>query len=233
MNKSLATNLVAAALLALGLIMPESTLRPYVINAGVFALAGAVTNWLAVHMLFERVPGLYGSGVIAARFEEFKAAIQKLVMESFFTEENFMKFADTALHQGLDTEMLEKSIDLDEIFNGFLDIVGKSKFAGMLSMFGGSAALEPLREPFKEEFRRRMSQVVASLDITQSHSSFEKMRPTIENLVQGKLDELTAPQVKQLLSDLIREHLGWLVVWGGVFGALIGVLTTLLQFLVH
>ena len=232
MNKSLATNLASATLLALGLLMPESAAKPYITNAGLFALAGAVTNWLAVHMLFERVPGLYGSGVIAARFEEFKVAIRKLVMESFFTEENFLKFADTALHQGLDTEAIERNVDLDELFNGFLDIVAKSKFGGMLSMFGGSAALEPLREPFKDEFRRRISQLVASLDISHSHSSFEKMRPTIENLVQGKLDELTAPQVKQILSDLIREHLGWLVVWGGVFGAVIGIVSTILQFLV-
>ena len=229
MNKSLATNLAAAALLALGLLIPESPLKPYLQSAGLFALAGAVTNWLAVHMLFERVPGLYGSGVIAARFEQFKAAIHRLVMESFFTEENFMKFADTALHQGLDPEMIEKSVDLDELFEGFLDVVAKSKFGSMLGMFGGPKALEPLREPFKAEFRRRLGQIVDSLDISHSHVSFEKMRPTIDSLVEGKLEELTAPQVKQLLSDLIREHLGWLVVWGGVFGGLIGILSALLQ----
>jgi hypothetical protein len=26
---------------------------------------------------------------------------------------------------------------------------------------------------------------------------------------------------------MIREHLGWLVVWGGVFGGLIGLLTAI------
>ena len=34
--------------------------------------------------------------------------------------------------------------------------------------------------------------------------------------------------VKTIVQDMIREHLGWLVVWGGVFGGLIGLLTTLL-----
>ncbi len=233
MNKSLATNIAAAALLATGLFLPETPARPYVLNAGIFALAGAITNWLAVHMLFERVPGLYGSGVIAARFEEFKAAIHKLVMESFFTEENFLKFADAALHQGLDPETLEKSVDLDELFNGFLEVVGRSKFGSMLAMFGGTKALEPLRDPFKAEFKVRINHIVDSLDISKSHASFEKMKPTIDSMVEGKLDELTAPQVKTILSDLIREHLGWLVVWGGVFGALIGLATTPLQTLAH
>ncbi len=229
MNKSLITNLASIALLALGVVLPDSAAKPYIFNAGVFALAGAITNWIAVHMLFEKVPGLYGSGVIAARFEEFKTAIHKLVMESFFTEENFMKFADTALHQGLDAETIEKSIDMDELFEGFLQIVAESKFGGMLSMFGGLKVLEPLREPFKKEFRNRLKQIVESLDISHSHGSFEKIQPMIEGLVRGKLDELTAPQVKQILSDLIREHLGWLVVWGGVFGALIGIISTSLQ----
>lgn len=232
MNKSLATNLIALLLLAAGILLPESPLRPFVLSAGVFALAGALTNWIAVHMLFEKIPGLYGSGVIAARFEEFKAAIHKLVMESFFTEENFMKFADTALHQSIDAKAIEKNIDMDEMFEGFLQVVTGSKFGGMLSMFGGVKVLEPLRDPFKEEFRSRLRQIIDSLDISQSHSSFEKVQPLIEGLVSGKLEELTAPQVKEILSDLIREHLGWLVVWGGVFGALIGIISAALQKLV-
>jgi hypothetical protein len=28
--------------------------------------------------------------------------------------------------------------------------------------------------------------------------------------------------IKELVKTLIDEHLGWLVVWGGVFGGLIG-----------
>ena len=233
MNKSLATNLAAVATLAVGIFLPDSLARAFVVNAGVFALAGAATNWIAVHMLFERVPGLYGSGVIAARFEEFKAAIHKLVMENFFTEENFLKFADAALHQGLSQETIEEKIDLDELFDGFLIIVRDSKFGGMLSMFGGSKALEPLRGPFKREFHNRIGAIVDSFDLTQSHSSFQNLQPTIDGMVKGKLDELDADDVKELLSKLIREHLGWLVVWGGVFGGLIGILSVPLQALAN
>ena len=52
------------------------------------ALSGGVTNWLAVHMLFEKVPLLYGSGVIPHRFEEFKAGIKQLIVQEFFTREH-------------------------------------------------------------------------------------------------------------------------------------------------
>ena len=58
--------------------------QPYILSTGLFALSGGITNWLAVHMLFERVPGLYGSGVIQIRFEEFKLGIRNLIMQQFF-----------------------------------------------------------------------------------------------------------------------------------------------------
>ena len=38
-------------------------------------------------MLFEKVPGLYGSGVVPSRFEEFKEGIRSLIMTQFFTED--------------------------------------------------------------------------------------------------------------------------------------------------
>lgn len=222
MNKSLLTNLAAAAVVVGSLLLPPGAVRDYAFAAGVFAFSGAITNWLAVHMLFEKVPGMYGSGVVVAKFEEFKQAIRTLVMENFFTEENFMKFADVALHQGLSAETIEQKVDLDSLFDGFLQVVGRSKFGSMLMAFGGARALEPLREPFKEEFRRRILAIVDSLDLTKTHPSFDAFRPTVESLVQGKLDELQASEVKAILEKMMREHLGWLVIWGGVCGALIG-----------
>ena len=55
---------------------------------GLFAFSGAITNTLAIHMLFEKVPFLYGSGIIESKFEEFKLSIKNLLMEQFFTITN-------------------------------------------------------------------------------------------------------------------------------------------------
>jgi hypothetical protein len=35
--------------------------------------------------------------------------------------------------------------------------------------------------------------------------------------------------VKEIVQKMIHEHLGWLVVWGGFFGGLMGLLMTLIQ----
>jgi len=50
-------------------------LGPWIMAAGVFGFAGGITNWLAVKMLFDRVPGLYGSGVVSARFRLHEAGV--------------------------------------------------------------------------------------------------------------------------------------------------------------
>ena len=59
---------------------------------GLFALSGGVTNWLAVHMLFEKIPFIYGSGVIPSRFEDFKLGIKELIVNEFFTREQIDRF---------------------------------------------------------------------------------------------------------------------------------------------
>ena len=79
MNKSFITNLLASICVAAGLIFDQ----PVVLSVGLFALSGAVTNLLAIHMLFEKVPFLYGSGVIALKFESFKVAIRNLILTEF------------------------------------------------------------------------------------------------------------------------------------------------------
>ena len=62
LNKSFITNTLALLLIALSFVFLE--LHNALLFTGLFALSGALTNQLAIHMLFEKVPFLYGSGVI-------------------------------------------------------------------------------------------------------------------------------------------------------------------------
>ena len=75
-DKNYSTNALALLVTLLGIISGSS----FISSVGFFALSGAITNWLAIHMLFEKVPYLRGSGVIPERFEEFKGAIKTLMM---------------------------------------------------------------------------------------------------------------------------------------------------------
>ena len=55
------------------------------------------------------------------------------------------------------------------------------------------------------------------------------VRSNVEVLLTRKLEQLDAMTVKRMMEDVIRNHLGWLVVWGNVFGGVLGFVPILLQ----
>lgn len=234
MNKSLITNLIALVLLAIGYFTQQTV----ILYAGIFAFSGAVTNWLAIHMLFEKIPGLYGSGVIPARFEAFKSAIKQLMMKQFFTDTNIDKFLskEIATGQGFDLKPIIEKIDLEPTFDALTEVILNSSFGGMLAMFGGAEALQPLKQPFVEKMQESI------LDISQSDhvkaalkaqleqpAMLNDIQANIENIIDQRLNELTPKMVKDMIQTMIKQHLGWLVVWGGVFGGLIGIISALIS----
>ncbi len=228
MSKSLATNLVALAMIAGGFYSPIYALQ--IKTMGFFAFSGAITNWLAIYMLFEKVPGLYGSGVIPSRFTEFKIGIKDLIMGQFFSVDNINAFFEPkAGGSAPDLTKLAKSFDKDMLFNKFLEVVEESQFGSMLGMFGGLQALDPLREPFAEKFDDAFVEIAESesfqlalADQMGGGNMGDSVRDQVETIVDKRLEELTPNQVKEIIQEMIRKHLGWLVVWGGVFGGLIG-----------
>ena len=233
-DKRLGTNLVAATLVCGGLWF-NGPWRETLLNTGLFALSGAITNWLAIYMLFERVPGLYGSGVIPLHFEDFKTGINELIMNQFFNRENVEKFFANSSGSKIlpDFEAVFKKVNLNPAFDSLLEVIENSSFGPMLSMVGGVQALEPLREPFKEKLQVTVQKISKTepfkealreqlADLSASDNILQK----VEGIVSKRLDELTPNMVKEIVERMIQEHLGWLVVWGGVFGGLIGLITT-------
>ncbi|PMJ92924.1 DUF445 domain-containing protein [Vibrio sp. 10N.261.55.A7] len=232
MNKSLLTNILALIVLIAGYSF-DNTL---IFCAGLFAFSGAVTNWLAVHMLFEKVPGLYGSGIIPARFEEFKAAIKTLMMEQFFTEQNIDRFLNKEMagEKTLNLEPILEKVDFNPTFDSLVNVIANSSFGGMLAMVGGTEALVPLKEPFVEKMQEAVVEISQSDSVKQAiKEQFEspemmgEITANIENIIDQRLNELTPALVKSMVQTMIKTHLGWLVVWGGVFGGLIGVVSSL------
>jgi uncharacterized membrane protein YheB (UPF0754 family) len=239
-NKSSGTNLVAAACAIGALVLPDPLRQP-VFRIGLFALSGAITNWLAIHMLFEKIPGLYGSGVIPARFADFKREIHRLMMEQFFSPENFERFLTQSEADGRDSgfklEPLIEQADLSPAYDALVTAVEESSFGGLLNMVGGTVALEPLREPLtakmksvlKDLSREPTFQEIVRAQLASGESQ-SALQAKVETMVQQRLAELTPQMVKEIMQQMIRDHLGWLVVWGGVFGGLIGLVTTFIPF---
>jgi len=230
-SKSLITNLIALSLIGLSFV-PECEYSNLLLFTGLFALSGAVTNQLAIHMLFEKVPFLYGSGVIPARFEAFKEAIKNLMMNEFFTRAQLETFFQNE-EKKINLEPIIAETDFSPAFDALSKTVMESSFGGMLGMFGGESALDALKEPFSNKMKSAVIKIVNSTTFNdtlqkhmQSSSLNDDMLESIESVIDARLNELTPQMVKEIVQTLIKEHLDWLIVWGGVFGGLIGLISS-------
>ena len=215
-NKSLTTNTAALAIIAVSYLSPKYNEIIYLI--GLFALSGGITNWLAIHMLFEKVPFFYGSGVIPSRFEEFKLGIKHLVMTEFFTPQNIDVFVEQ--QSDIFSADLNKMIDFDRVFDGLVEAIESSSMGSLLAMLGGKKALLPLKEPITLKLQEIIWEMKESKTVDKKLTS--SLLNQVEQIIDQRLDELTPVHVKNIIQEMIRKHLGWLVVWGGVVGGIIG-----------
>lgn len=234
-NKSLATNIISLALIPIGLI-PDLPGGLYILNAGLFAFSGAITNWLAIYMLFEKVPGLYGSGVIPERFNEFKQGIRQMIMQQFFNRTNIERFfaEQEQQHHQLELTPLLNAVDFTPAFTALTQAVMSSSFGAMLGMFGGEESLSSLKQPFIENLKTSLADIAQGdefqhqlHELLRHNTESDKVSAHVEQLVDRRLSELTPQLVKEIIEQMIAEHLGWLVVWGGIFGGVIGLVSTL------
>lgn len=228
MSTSLLTNIISLFIVLIGYFSPIYS--DLIFITGLFAFSGGITNWLAVHMLFEKIPFLYGSGVIPNRFEEFKSGIKQLVIQEFFTREHIDKFFQNKFNNS--TERILKKIDFDKVFEGLADAIESSSMGGMLGMLGGRKALYPLKEPVIKKLKEIIDELISNQIKNNNKGEISSLIINqVEKIIDNRLEELTPDQVKKIVQDMIRKHLGWLVIWGAVFGGLIGFIFSLVKVL--
>ena len=218
MNKSLITNLVSIFIILVGFLYHDEF--SFIFLVGVFALSGSITNWLAIHMLFEKIPFLYGSGVILDRFEDIKLGIKNLILQELFSVDQIEKFIFDNKEKA--SGGIIAKIDFDRVFVGLVESIESSQLGGMLSMIGGRKALEPLKEPFIKKLRVIIEDFIK--ENAGNDNSTDELFLKIENILDARLADLSPNDIKTIIQKMIREHLGWLVVWGGFFGGLLGLI---------
>ena len=226
-NKSLITNLLSILIIIVGYIYQEN--YPFIMITGVFALSGSITNWLAIHMLFEKIPLLYGSGVILDKFEDIKLGIKNLILQELFTETQINNFLlDNKVSA---SETIINKIDFDKVFLGLVEAIEGSQLGGMLAMVGGRKALDPLKDPFTKKLK-----IIIEDFVTENTSNENSSETTaslllkIENILDTRLADLSPEDIKIIIQKMIKEHLGWLVVWGGFFGGFLGLVLSPIGF---
>ena len=142
-------------------------------------------------------------------------------MNEFFTPKNI----DIFMKQQVEVFSgdINKLIDFDRVFDGLVDAIEGSSMGSMFAMVGGRKALQPLRQPIT----LKLQDIIKEIQEAEATKSDDKNRTSsllnqVEQIIDQRLDGLTPEQVKNIIQDMIRKHLGWLVVWGGTIGGFIG-----------
>lgn len=105
----------------------------------------------------------------------------------------------------------------------------------MLAMFGGTEALEPMKQPFVEKMKASMIEITQTDDFNELLKAqiakpqvIGELQHKVATIIDARLLELTPQMVKEMVQQMIKAHLGWLVVWGGVFGGLFGLVANMI-----
>ena len=215
---------VMLLILIIGLTISNACLT----EIGLFGASGGITNSLAVYMLFERVPILIGSGVIPRKFKEIRLAIKTTMMDTFFSQDNIQdylenhssfgsqalknKIANMANSQEIDNNILKKLTEFSQTPQGAMLLMASK-------MMGGLNTMVPFIKPPLIEVAYHFS------DVLDQEFDSQKMKQELDGIMERELLKLTPNKVKQIIEDVIRQHLGWLIVWGNVFGGLIGLIS--------
>ena len=232
MSKGAIINLIAIALIVASFFVDKSIAK-YLYYSGLFAFSGAITNQIAIYMIFNRVPFFYGSGVIELNFEKFKKSIKDMIMEQFFTPDRLQKILSTELNS--DLTFLAQKIDYELLYQNLKESIINSKIGQVINMFGGESIIDSQKVTLIEKIKSSIKSILSSdtfkkqiNKLSKEHISNDIIKK-IDIIIEEKLNELTPKDVKILVEKLIKEHLDWLIVWGGVFGGLIGFLSVLIK----
>eukprot|EP00037_Helgoeca_nana_P016411 m.154481 g.154481 ORF g.154481 m.154481 type:complete len:338 (+) comp23510_c0_seq1:53-1066(+) len=202
---------------------------------GLFGFSGGITNWMAIKMLFDRVPFLIGSGVITKQFKEIRQTVMDTVLETFFDSAFLGQYiADKAalLEQSdylrLKIATVLADDEVDALLLKHLEALMLKPEGMMLAMIGMNAeSMRPLVRPMVLALDVEIAPMITSQFDPSKMIDTKAIRGQVKELMRTKMEMLTPEMVKALVEEMIRTHLGWLVVWGNLFGGLIGVVCQL------
>lgn len=254
LNPANVSNAITLLLMVVGLVMrlaiipadewddSSSAWARYVLAFGLMGFSGGVTNEIAVKMLFDPVGwgeySLPGSGIIPKQFLGIRNTVKRMIIDTFFDREFLERELKALLSRFAGKESIEGGLravlDSDE----FVEVMDRrmrelaedpkgGRMSKMIKSFGiGGQQLRALTKAFLGPMSAEVSGAIGSaVDAGQGGLSPDKIAETVERLVDSRLQELTAQRVKTLIEAVMKANLGWLVVWGNVFGGIIGVIS--------
>merc|ERR1711933_12408 len=159
-----------------------------------FAIGGGVTNWVAIKMLFDKIPLVYGSGIIPAQYEGIRRVVKNVIMKNFF-DETFLNYyvKDKVLNMDIKGKLEDfcKSEKMEKILQG---------------VFGNDAGmLVPIVKPHIVKVGARLAPLIKdkirSMDLMKD---LDSAKVEVDKMLTDRMLELTPDKVKVLLEEIMR-----------------------------
>ena len=217
-----------------GVILLYSSYSPHTgrffLAAGLYGLAGAFSNYVAVRFLLHNV-------FIARNEQQFKRAIRSIVMNLFFDRETIEAELVDHVRKVLGTFSLKKNLQSvfeSDDFDGAIDKKLYQFAAGpdgmMLAMLGIPAtSLKPLVTPIILGLATDLSPILEDVFTPENVITADRLADALHNVVTDRIQALTLADVRAVLKGVLFPHVAAMVLWGSLFGCLIGVATEIVQ----
>lgn len=93
LSLSTITNLLLVLFFVLGslthkgyVLMLAPSFGAFIMNLSLYGLSGSITNSLAIKMIFDKIPFIWGSGIIEKNFTLFQIKLKETLMEHLFNQ---------------------------------------------------------------------------------------------------------------------------------------------------
>jgi uncharacterized membrane protein YheB (UPF0754 family) len=146
-------------------------------------------------------------------------------MCQFFNKDESNKFLSRI--NKLVISNLESTIDFGSLYKQLVEAIISSPAGSIIAMMGGKSALEPLKAPIIIKLKDHIKELSNS-DLEINSDNTELFILEVDKIISDRIDKLTPIMIKRIIQDIMRKHLGWLVVWGGVFGGIIGLIASII-----
>ncbi|XP_065184684.1 uncharacterized protein LOC135815332 [Sycon ciliatum] len=208
-----------------------SRLACYFLSAGLFGFMGGFTNWLAVAMLFTKVPFLYGSGVVPARFKEIRVRLRKEMVTSVFDGRHFIRYVNqrtrTAVASADVPQQIAKFLsnpEVDSILQRRLNEFRDEPVGQLLASVGVKAddqsTVKPAIIGASADLAPAVLTALGQLNKTPVHL----FRRELDAFITQRAENLDQETVTRMLKAVLRPHLGWIILWGSFFGMVMGII---------
>lgn len=204
----------------------------YLLSIGLFSLSGGLTNWIAIQMLFYKIPLVYGSGVLIRRYKAVRISMKDMILGTFFQPGFLSRYIPEKVCEAAAAGKIEEKINIfletdmgQTIIDEKIEKIAQSTEGQLIQSAGIDVRkLKSLMKPILISYLSDLGPSIVNnlLDPTGHKLNLEKLRDELNRYMSERMVEVTPRMIQDIMYRVVLQYLGWVVLWGCVFGGVLG-----------